>query len=947
MYGLVIEGVRFMIQENWGPQVLLQVQKLTSLSEKSVSTHDQYSEHVVPQMFKAIHEITGTPYEQIGVLAGRFFVQFLIRNGYGDLMNVMGRRFSDFIKGLDNIHEYFRFSYPKLRAPSFYCKSESEDGLILHYRSRRTGYLSYVIGQLVELARVFYRLDIGIQVLKKKEKGRFTFVVLKISFDNVGLGHDLKLKERVKNLNEYLPVDTKSFLQMFPFHIAFNKKLEILMAGQGLLNLMPNIQGLLMTDVFDLQRPCIKFTAEGILVHQNCVFQIESLHPVVKQSEENITVQINDVVEDKVSLEKKTVMDNEYESLPYVTLRGPITVLKSSDTFLLLATCVVDTLDTMFKMGLYLNDFGESDCNREIIMATIQKSDTLKTMLENEKRRSEILTDMTKEISEAKKTARGLLTQMMPYEVAQTMMRSGSVEHSEAFECVSIGFIRVCDFSKISLFIEAFEVVNLLNTIYSHLDAIVDTHGVYKVETIGESYMISAGCPYRDEYDAEMVADCCLEMVSHIKSFEYQSHDAVKKVLIKCGIFTGPVVGGVVGVRTPRYCLFGDTVNTASRMESSNQTPMTIQVGQRTKDRVEKQASGSFRIKPKGNIFVKGKGDMRVYEIEKKKGRARYKKNEPLRKKMVTEKKEADEMLDEDNEGHRSSALSRMSLGESIDSSSSRRGSLSGSQLELNKTIAHTIEVTSKSSEALDLNMQDENNRPPTWSDTHTQDVRKPRKTESKITLHSRLSSSDLAASRSEISKDFENETPRPTSSELKEVNRIRAEARAQEEEEERKENEEKKKDEVKEEDRASQATSLVDNESVVSHGDNNITFSEMPSDSIPQEDRASLPSAEPSEVGDAVKPKKNLAKEDSNSSMSSYEDRTVTAKPVTTRRLLGERESKDEKKRSSMAGSSVTSSSVHSHSVKGRRETRDKSRCKCEDIRADNKLKTKVCSIM
>ncbi|UMM34761.1 hypothetical protein L5515_007691 [Caenorhabditis briggsae] len=935
MYGLVIEGVRFMIQENWGPQILLQVQKLTSLSEKSVSTHDQYSEHVVPQMFKAIHEITGTPYEQIGVLAGRFFVQFLIRNGYGDLMNVMGRRFSDFIKGLDNIHEYFRFSYPKLRAPSFYCKSESQDGLVLHYRSRRTGYLSYVIGQLVELARVFYQLDIGIQVLKKKEKGRFTFVVLKISFDNVGLGHDLKLKERVKNLNEYLPVDTKSFLQMFPFHIAFNKKLEILMAGQGLLNLMPNIQGLLMTDVFDLQRPCIKFTAEGILVHQNCVFQIESLHPVLKQSEENITVQINDIVEDKVSLEKKTVMDNEYESLPYVTLRGPIIVLKASDTFLLLATCVVDTLDTMFKMGLYLNDFGESDCNREIIMATIQKSDTLKTMLENEKRRT-------------KKTARGLLTQMMPYEVAQTMMRSGSVEHCEAFECVSIGFIRVCDFAKISLFIEAFEVVNLLNTIYSHLDEIVDTHGVYKVETIGESYMISAGCPYRDDHDAEMVADCCLEMVAHIRSFEYQSHDAVKKVLIKCGIFTGPVVGGVVGVRTPRYCLFGDTVNTASRMESSNQTAMTIQVGQRTKDRVEKQASGSFRIKPKGNIFVKGKGDMRVYEIEKKKGRPRYKKTEPLRKKLVAEKKEAEEMLDEDNEGHRSSTLSRMSLGESIDSSSSRRGSLSGSQLELNKTIAHTIEVTSKASEALDLNMQDENNRPPTWSETHTQDIRRPRKTESKITLHSRLSSSDLAGSRSETSKDLENETPRPTSSELKEVNRIRAEARAQEEEEARKATEEMKiAEKGKEEDRASEAaTSLVDNESVISQ--NNITFSEMPSDSIPHEDRASLPSAEPSEAGDAIKPKKKLEQKDSNSSMSSLEDRTQTsAKPVPTRRLLGERGSKDEKKRSSMASSSVTSSSAHSHSTKSRRDTRDKSRCKCEDIRADNKLKTKVCSIM
>uniref|UniRef100_A0A1I7UBU5 Shugoshin_C domain-containing protein n=1 Tax=Caenorhabditis tropicalis TaxID=1561998 RepID=A0A1I7UBU5_9PELO len=284
---------------------------------------------------------------------------------------------------------------------------------------------------------------------------------------------------------------------------------------------------------------------------------------------------------------------------------------------------------------------------------------------------------------------------------------------------------------------------------------------------------------------------------------------------------------------------------------------------------------------------------------------------------------------------------------ESIDSSSSRRGSLSGSQLELNKTIAHTIEVTSKASAALDLNMQDENNRPPTWSDTHTQDVRRPRKTESKITLHSRLSSSDLAASRSETSKDYENETPRPTSSELKEVNRIRAEARAQEEEDERKGRDEKKIEEVKEEDGGSEATSLLDNNSVVSNGDNNISFTEMPSDSIPHEDRSSLPSAEPSEIGESV-PKKPLQKEDSNSSMSSLEDRTtVSAKPVTTRRLLGGKNSEKEKKRTSMEGSSMTSSSAHSHSVKSRRDTRDKSRCRCEDIRADNKLKTKVCSIM
>lgn len=127
--------------------------------------------------------------------------------------------------------------------------------------------------------------------------------------------------------------------------------------------------------------------------------------------------------------------------------------------------------------------------------------------------------------------------------------------------------------------------------------------------------------------------------------------------------------------------------------------------------------------------------------------------------------------------------------------------------------------------------MQDENNRPPTWSASHSQDIRKPRKTESKITLNSRLSSSDLAVSRVETSKDSDGETPRPTSSELKEVNRIREEALAQEKEEERTTKEENQKIEEVGEDHVSEATSLLDSE--VSHGDNNISFSQMPSDSV------------------------------------------------------------------------------------------------------------------
>ncbi|KAF8383903.1 hypothetical protein PRIPAC_73045, partial [Pristionchus pacificus] len=146
MYGLIIEGVKYMITENFGTTVLQQVLTIADISDKEISTHDQYGEHIVPNLIKAVAEIVKMDVDQVGILAGRFFVRFLIYHGYGDLMNVMGRKFSDFLKGLDNIHEYFRFSYPKIKPPSFYCSMENENGLILHYRSRRKGYIAYVMG---------------------------------------------------------------------------------------------------------------------------------------------------------------------------------------------------------------------------------------------------------------------------------------------------------------------------------------------------------------------------------------------------------------------------------------------------------------------------------------------------------------------------------------------------------------------------------------------------------------------------------------------------------------------------------------------------------------------------------------------------------------------------------------------------------------------------------
>ncbi|GMT11265.1 hypothetical protein PFISCL1PPCAC_2562, partial [Pristionchus fissidentatus] len=527
----------------------------------------------------------------------------------------------------------------------------------------------------IELARVFYNTELGAQVMKMKEKGRFTFVTIRLRFDNSAVGADIKLRERVQSLNEFLPVDTISFLKMFPFYVSFDKTLGIISCGEGILNLMPDLVGQKMTDVFDLQRPCIKFTAEGCHAHENCNFLMESLNPVYRRESKSITLKINDVTEDHVGVDTKEKIPDDDEPLSYVVLRGPIIFLKHCDTFLLLATCVVDSLDTMFRMGLYLNDYGDADCNREIIMASIQKSDHLKTMLSEEKKRSQVLTAMTKEIREAKRKARALLVQMMPPEVANTMLKTGRVDHCQAFDNVSIAFIKLVDFLDLSAAIAAADVVNLLNHVFSDLDEIVDLHGCYKVETISESYMISSGVPYPHDHDAEVIADTCLHMLSKIKSPPLKAgHNTVQ---IKIGGYSGPVVGGVVGNRAPRYCLFGDTVNCASRMESNNRTPMTMQIGQSMKDRLEHQTHKTFKIKSRGNLKFKGKGEMAAYEVVCKNGRPRYIKFPPTKMAMErteSQQTEKDEYMSDEHS--RMTALSRMSMSENESRCSSPTGSV-------------------------------------------------------------------------------------------------------------------------------------------------------------------------------------------------------------------------------------------------------------------------------
>ncbi|XP_063058276.1 retinal guanylyl cyclase 2-like [Engraulis encrasicolus] len=190
----------------------------------------------------------------------------------------------------------------------------------------------------------------------------------------------------------------------------------------------------------------------------------------------------------------------------------------------------------------------------------------------------ELIKERTEELEIEKQKTEKLLTQMLPPSVAEALKVGGAVE-PEHFDSVSLYFSDIVGFTTISANSEPIEVVDLLNDLYTVFDAIIGNHDVYKVETIGDAYMVASGLPVPNgNRHASEIAHMALYILSAVGTFKMR-HMPEVPVRIRIGLHTGPCVAGVVGLTMPRYCLFGDTVTTASGMESSGM-PSRIHVSQ-------------------------------------------------------------------------------------------------------------------------------------------------------------------------------------------------------------------------------------------------------------------------------------------------------------------------------------------------------------------------------
>ncbi|TAE24363.1 MAG: adenylate/guanylate cyclase domain-containing protein [Candidatus Kapaibacterium sp.] len=231
------------------------------------------------------------------------------------------------------------------------------------------------------------------------------------------------------------------------------------------------------------------------------------------------------------------------------------------------------------------------------------------------------LEDKSLELASANEQNQALLLNVMPPNIAERLKR-GETLIADAHEHTTILFADIVGFTRLSTEYSAIQIVEILNWIFSVYDDLTAQFGLEKIKTIGDSYMAAAGVPLANPMHTEAVARMGLAILHETQLFAEQSGINLN---VRVGIHTGNIVAGVIGQKKFIYDVWGDTVNTASRMESSGEAGK-VHISEAVYRALQHQTE-EFVFEERGEISVKGKGTMRTYFLSAKEMKDEMKEN--------------------------------------------------------------------------------------------------------------------------------------------------------------------------------------------------------------------------------------------------------------------------------------------------------------------------------
>ena len=222
----------------------------------------------------------------------------------------------------------------------------------------------------------------------------------------------------------------------------------------------------------------------------------------------------------------------------------------------------------------------------------------------------EQLKSTLEDLADEQERSEHLLLNVLPAPIAERL-KHGEETIADSFAEVTILFADIVNFTPMSAKLTAAEVVGVLNEIFCAFDMLSERRGLEKIKTIGDAYMVGAGIPIPRDDHAEVVAEMALDMLEVIKAFNRRHGTDLS---MRVGINSGPVVAGVIGTKKFVYDIWGDAVNTASRMESQG-----LKGGIQITEATYKHLKDHYEFTDRGMVVIKGKGQMHTYILKGRK----------------------------------------------------------------------------------------------------------------------------------------------------------------------------------------------------------------------------------------------------------------------------------------------------------------------------------------
>ncbi|XP_059130360.1 guanylate cyclase soluble subunit beta-2-like [Peromyscus eremicus] len=637
MYGFINTCLQSLVTEKFGEETWEKLRASAEVQD-AFMTYTVYDDVITIKLIQEACKVLDISMEAILKLFGEYFFKFCKMSGYDRMLRTLGGSLTEFIENLDALHSYLALSYQEMNAPSFRVEGGADGAMLLHYYSDRSGLCHIVPGIIEAVAKDFFDTDVTMSILDMNEevertgkKEHVVFLVVQkarrqtrrakanrphnsedIHTDQEALKTTLcTMKEKYLSISvgpgekshrdvkasvvfgkgplrdafqpvypERLWIEEEVFCNAFPFHLVFDEALRVKQAG---VNIQKYIPGLLtqkfgIDEYFSLIHPQVTFSISSICKFINSQFVLKT---------------------------RREMMPRAWKSQPTLKLRGQMIWMDSLECMIFMCSPKLRSLQELEESKMHLSDIAPHDTTRDLILLNQQRLAEMELSRQLEEKKEELRV-LSKHLAIEKKKTETLLYAMLPEHVANQLKEGKKVAAGE-FETCTILFSDVVTFTNICAVCEPIQIVNMLNSMYSKFDRLTSVHEVYKVETIGDAYMVVGGVPVPVESHAQRVANFALGM--RISAEEVMNPVTGEPIQIRVGIHTGPVLAGVVGDKMPRYCLFGDTVNTASRMESHG-LPNKVHLSPTAYRALENKG---FEIVKRGEIEVKGKGKMTTY----------------------------------------------------------------------------------------------------------------------------------------------------------------------------------------------------------------------------------------------------------------------------------------------------------------------------------------------